>query len=179
MVIRERPKTGILAAFAAVSILSACSNPPPGPTRRAEAIQPSERLYSDDRAEVDSARVVITDMETLRFWWSRATAEAADPKPGLPDVDFESQMVLLAAAGLSNSGDRIRIDSIGFGTQPEPGGGQREVWFAVVRTTLECDPFPGASYPLDIVRVPRAEPPIDWIERRTECPDGPESAGEG
>lgn len=177
MKIRKRSTTGVLAAFVAASVVAACGGPPPGPTRRAEAVRPSERLYSDDRAEVDSARIVITDPETLRFWWSRATAEAADPKPAVPEVDFESQMVLLAAAGLSNSGDRIRIDSIGFATQPEPGGGQREVWFAVVRTTLECDPFPGASYPVDIVRVPKADPPIDWIERRSECPAGAELAG--
>lgn len=154
--------------------LAACGggSPPPTPTvvpsGRAEAV--SDRLYSDDRAEVDSVRVLITDAETFRTWWDRATAEAGDPKPPLPAVDFQEHSVLLVAAGRGNSGDRIRVDSIGFRNVPEPGGGRREAWFAVVRTIVECEPFPGDAYPLEIVRVPRFTPPIDWIEQRTECP---------
>jgi len=57
--------------------------PPVAPSRRAEAIQDADRLYRDDRTEVDSARVVINDPETLRLWWLRATAETPEPKPEL------------------------------------------------------------------------------------------------
>lgn len=156
-----------------VALMQGCGGgDPPGtvvPSRRAEPVPAADRLYTDDRAVMDSVRVVITDAEELRTWWTRATAEASDPPP-VPRVDFEQSMVLLVSAGRGNSGDRIRVDSIGFQTVPSPGGGQREVWFAVVRTLIECNPFPGDAYPLEIVRAPRAEPPIDWIERRTTCP---------
>ena len=47
--------------------------------------------------------------------------------------------------------------------------GPREVMYAVVRLTVDCSPFPGDSYPLEVVRVQRADPAIDWLERRTEC----------
>jgi hypothetical protein len=78
-------------------------------------------------------------------------------------------MVLLVSAGRSNVGDQIQVDSVGFEIQPSPDGGSRTVSFAVVRTIPDCNPFPGVSYPTEMVRMPRGNPDIDWIERTDEC----------
>jgi len=78
-------------------------------------------------------------------------------------------MVLMVSAGRRNAGDRMRVDSIGFRLVPDGNGNPREVMYAVVRLTVDCSPFPGNSYPLEVVRVQRADPAIDWLERRTEC----------
>lgn len=144
--------------------------PPVAPSRRVEAIQDTDRLYRDDRTEVDSVRVVISDPETLRLWWSRATAETPEPKPAMPSVDFATRSVLLVTAGRSNAGDRIRVDSIGFEIRPTPGGGRDEVWFAVVRTIPDCNPFPGTAYPLEFVRVPKVTGTFEFVDRVVACP---------
>jgi hypothetical protein len=148
------------------------------PSRRAEAVQEADRLYRDDRTEVDSARVVINDPETLRLWWLRATADTPEPKPEMPSVDFQNHSVLMVAAGRRNAGDRIRVDSIGFEIRPQPGGGGRdEVWFAIVRTIPDCNPFPGTSYPLEFVRVPKVGADMEFVDRVVSCPGDAEGAG--
>ena len=160
----------------AVFGIAACGggDPPPSApapvvsSRRAQPVASADRLYVDDRAEMDEGRVVITNLDEFRPWWDRVTASAGDPPP-LPNVDFQTHMVLLVSAGPSNAGDQVRVDSVGFEIQPLPSGGSRTISFAVVTTTPDCDPFPGASYPTEVVRMPRADPAIDWIERRVEC----------
>jgi hypothetical protein len=144
--------------------------PPVAPSRRAEAIQDADRLYRDDRTEVDSARVVINDPETLRLWWLRATAETPEPKPEIPSVDFQSHSVLLVAAGRRNAGDRIRVDSVGFEIRPQSGGGRDEVWFAIVRTVPDCNPFPGTAYPVEFVRIPKVGADLEFVDRLVTCP---------
>jgi len=147
------------------------------PSRRVEAIQDTDRLYRDDRTQTDSVRVVISDPETLRLWWSRATADTPEPKPALPTIDFQTSSVLLVAAGRSNAGDRIRVDSIGFDIRPAPGGGRDEVWFAIVRTIPDCNPFPGTAFPLEFVRVPKVTGRFDFVDRVVACPGNREDDG--
>jgi hypothetical protein len=120
---------------------------------------------------MDSLRVEISTTETLRLWWDRATAETPDPKPPMPTVDFTTHMVLLVSAGRSNPGDRIRVDSVGVIDRRLLAGGVGEVWFAVVRTVPDCNPIPGVSYPIELVRVPKAEGRIEWWERVATCPE--------
>jgi hypothetical protein len=88
----------------------------------------------------------------------------------MPSVDFASHSVLLVTAGRSNAGDRIRVDSIGFEIRPRPGGGRDEVWFAVVRTMPDCNPFPGTAYPLELVRVPKVTGSFEFVDRVVACP---------
>ena len=146
--------------------------PPPvvqSESRRAAAVRPEDRLYQDDRVAVEHQRVVISTPSELNRWWDQVTAEARDQRPAVPAVDFSTHMVLLVAAGRSNAGDQIRVDSVGFAIQPDPSGGSNTVSFAVVTTVPDCNPFPGVSHPLEMVRMPRANPNIDWIERTVEC----------
>lgn len=144
--------------------------PPVAPSRRAEAVQDADRLYRDDRTEMDSVRVVINDPETLRLWWLRATSQTPEPKPEMPAVDFDRHSVLLVSAGRRNAGDRIRVDSVGFEVRPQPGGGRDEVWFAIVRTIPDCNPFPGTAYPLEFVRIPKVGSQLEFVDRVVACP---------
>jgi hypothetical protein len=88
----------------------------------------------------------------------------------MPSVDFASNSVLLVASGRSNAGDRIRVDSLGFEIRPTPGGGRDEVWFAVVRTMPDCNPFPGTAYPLEFVRVPSVTGSFEFVDRLVAGP---------
>ena len=78
-------------------------------------------------------------------------------------------MIVFVGAGRSNPGDRIQVDSVGFRMESNPQNPDREieVVYFVVRTTLEADPFPGESFPIEIVRVDRSERPVRWEERRS------------
>ena len=138
------------------------------PTERGWRVEEADRLYTDDAAPVDSMRQVITDPRGFAQLWDQATAGQDRPPPP-PSIDFARHMVLMVSAGRRNSGDRMRVDSVGFRLVPDRDGAPREVMYAVVRLTIDCSPFPGDSYPLEVVRVQRADPAIDWLERRTEC----------
>ena len=166
--------TRLLSTIMLVGIFGGCfgGGDPPAmiivPTERGWRVEDTDRLYTDDAAPVDSMRQVITDSRTLTRLWDLATSAQNSP-PASPSIDFASHMVLMVSAGRRNSGDRIRVDSVGFRLVPDGNEGQREVMYAVVRVTVACSPFPGDSYPLEVVRVQRGDPAIDWLERRTEC----------
>lgn len=125
-------------------------------------LDPAARLYYDDAgAFPDSARLIIRDAESLQDIWTRAASGQASVPP-LPAVDWSRQMVVLVSAGRMQPGDQIRVDSVGT------RGGRPVV---VVRTTVECQPFPATAYPFEIVRVRRSEGPMEFEERRDETGD--------
>ena len=96
------------------------------PTERGWRVEEADRLYADDAARVDSMRQVITDPRSFTQLWDQATA-GQDRPPSPPSIDFASHMVLMVSAGRRNSGDRMRVDSVGFRLVPDGDGGQREV----------------------------------------------------
>jgi hypothetical protein len=75
----------------------------------------------------------------------------------MPGIDFTQEMLLVVAAGRMSPGDQIRVDSVGV---------RNDQYIAIVRTTVECEPFPADAYPMEIVRVRRDERPVGWVERR-------------
>ena len=133
--------------------------PPPDEMRPVEA---DDRIYYDDATAFrDSARLTITDPETWRSAWLRATQAQATP-PALPTVDFQRHMLVLVSAGSLKPGDEIHVDSVGL---------QRGRPVVVVRTTIECQPFPGTAYPLEIVRMRRSDSVVTFLERRSKTED--------
>ena len=136
---------------------------------RSLPVAEADRLYADNTAAVDSMRQVITNSRDFARFWDMATS-AQDPPPPLPSsIDFASHMVLLVTNGRKRSGDQIRVDSIGFRQVRNGDEGLRDVMYVVVRFTEDCSPFPGESYPLEIVRVQRADPAIEWVDLTPDC----------
>jgi hypothetical protein len=131
-------------------------------------VEAANRLYRDDAARLpDTIRRVIRDETSFAQSWGQATSALDDPPPP-PQVDFTQHMIVFVGAGRSNPGDRIQVDSVGFRMEANPQNPDREieVMYVVVRTILEPDPFPGESYPIEIVRVDRSDRPVRWEERR-------------
>ena len=139
--------------------------PPPKPVPPPDEMRPvssDDRIYYDDATAFrDSVRLTISDPENWRSTWLRATQAQATP-PALPDIDFQRYMLLLVSAGGLKPGDEIHVDSVGL---------QRGRPVAVVRTTVDCRPFPGNAYPLEIVRMPRSDSSITFLERRGKTED--------
>jgi len=133
--------------------------PPPPPVEVMDPLASSARLYYDDETGfTDSLRLTIRDEETFRSVWAQATQRQAT-SPALPQINFQSQMILLVSAGRMRAGDQIHVDSIGT---------REGHLVAVVRTTVECQEFPAAAHPVEIVRVRRSESQVIFVERRVK-----------
>jgi hypothetical protein len=154
-------------------LVAGCGGPSirvaPPAAARAWPVEPANRLYRDDAARLsDTIRRVIKDQEDFAHNWAQATSALDDPPPP-PEIDFAQHMIVFVGAGRSNPGDEIQIDSVGFRREanPEDPDEEIEVIYFVVRTNLESDPFPGESFPIEIIRVDRSGRPIRWEERRS------------
>src|SRR5215212_7008396 len=69
--------------------------PPPKPAPPADEMWPvasDDRVYYDDATAFrDSVRLTVSDQDTWKSTWLRATQAQATP-PALPDVDFQRYM---------------------------------------------------------------------------------------
>jgi hypothetical protein len=163
----------VLFSLALVGLAAGCSGPSirvaPPPVARVWSVEVANRLYRDDAAPLpDTIRRVVRDVTTFAQSWAQATSALDDPPPP-PEIDFTRHMIVFVGAGRSNPGDEIQVDSVGFRREADPQNPDREfeVIYFVVRTSLEADPFPGESYPIEIIRVDLSDRPVRWEERRT------------
>lgn len=162
-----------LGVLLVAGLATACGGPSirvaPPPPARAWPVDAANRLYRDDAAPLaDTIRQVVRDATSFSQVWERATSALDDPPPS-PEIDFSRHMVVFVGAGRSNAGDQIQVDSVGFRQEANPRNPDREVEviYFVVRTVIESDPFPGVSYPIEIIRVERSDAPVRWEERRS------------
>ncbi|UCC71390.1 MAG: hypothetical protein JSV86_13460 [Gemmatimonadota bacterium] len=140
----------------AIFIASFC---PKAPVDTVAPVLSSARLYYDDAAAFpDSTLEVVRDVTTWRDVWARATSMQPTP-PARPAIDFSREMVILAAAGKMTPGDQIKVDSAGI---------RDDVFKIFVRTIVGCQRFPTDAYPFEIVSVPAADEPVDWVQSREE-----------
>lgn len=136
---------------------------PAGPATPSQvvAIGSGDRLYyNDGSALTDSLRLVIRTQAEWADVWHRINANRSSP-PAPPPVDFTKEMLLVAAAGRMSPGDQVRIDSVGRGAK------NRTITVSI-RTTVECHPFPGDSYPLEVVRIPKSDGRVVFVEKRVK-----------
>ncbi|TVP77169.1 MAG: hypothetical protein EA352_04205 [Gemmatimonadales bacterium] len=121
-------------------------------------------LYYDDRGGItDSTRIVVRDEAGWEEAWDRATALRSEPPPR-PRVDFERHMVLVAAAGRMRPGDRIAVDSAGVRTERTTED-EEDVFEVILRTIEGCGRLQTDIHPLAIVRLPRFEGRVSFVER--------------
>lgn len=143
--------------------------PPPTP------MPPPVPLYYDNGGGIrDSTRRVIRDVATLESVWEQATAPQASP-PAVPVINFEREMVILAAYGRATPEEEIHVDSLLVRRELNPQGEREEVLTIVVRTIQGCGRFRTEAFPLEIVSVRRFDGPVRWDERRQQLPCGPDA----
>ena len=134
----------------------------PGMEVLAPVLSTARVYYDDGPGFRDSVRMVVQDGAAWRTIWAQATSTQPAPPP-LPAVDFEREMLVVVGAGKMTPGDQIHVDSAGV---------RQDFFVAVVRTIVQCRPFPAEAYPLEIVRVRRSDKPASFVERReraTNC----------
>ena len=138
------------------TLVAACHRGAPGLEMLTPVLSTARVYYDDGPAFRDSVRIVVRDGAAWRTVWAQATSAQPAPPP-LPAVDFEREMVLVVGAGKMTPGDQIHVDSAGV---------RRDFFVAVVRTIVQCRPFPADAYPLEIVRVTRSDKTATFVERR-------------
>lgn len=118
----------------------------------------------------DPIRLAVFDAATFAEVWGRALA-LQDPVPKPPDVDFETEFVVVAAlGGRASGGYAIEVT----GAREEEGG----VLVALVATSpgKNCPVTLAMTQPLDIVKVKRpgrADPRVSFAEKQVVTSCGP------
>ncbi len=116
----------------------------------------------------DSQRVVIRDAVAWRQYWT-VIHRPFIPAPAMPEVDFNREMVVLAALGARPSGGfLIRIDSV------TPDSARLVVQVTRIVPGRGCALPAVVTQPVDLVRVPTTPLPVTFAEReeRTDCSPG-------
>jgi len=148
-------------AVYALTFIAACPHRPAADTL-APVVSTARVYYDDGPAFRDSVRMVVKDITTWQNVWAQAMSTQSSPL-ALPSVDFGRDMILVVGGGRLTPGDQIHVDSAGT-----RGG----YFVAVVRTIVQCRPFPADAYPTEIVKVKRSDRPAAFSERReraTNC----------
>lgn len=115
---------------------------------------------------VDSMRAVVRDSARWRLLWERLN-QPFYPQPALPLIDFQREMVVVAALGAKSSGgydliiESAELDSSGIEValrreNPAPG----------------CPVAAVMTQPADLARIPASEQPVRFRERTVVVPCG-------
>jgi hypothetical protein len=139
---------------------AATSSPARAPDTMAPVLAGGRVYYNDGPAFRDTVRQIVRDAASWQTMWKQVMS-AQQSTVAAPTVNFDSEMIVVVAAGLMTPGDQIRVDSTGT------RGGR---FVVVVRTTAECQPFPASIYPHEVVRVTRSTLPVEWVEHVQRAP---------
>jgi hypothetical protein len=119
---------------------------------------PSEARLFHAQASIYSqpTRLIVRDSTQWPEVWRTVTDASPSVGPARPDIDFTREMVVVAAAGTRPGGDEISIDSVA----------ERSGMLRVVVTTQQlCQGTFWTGNPIDVVRVPRVEGRVQFLER--------------
>ena len=142
--------------------LAACSGG--APTPGAEGPQPVV-THIDSTAVVlasgqglgDPTRAVIRDSTAWTVFWAQAHA-LVEPAPPTPPVNFADSMLLVAALGTRSSGGHvITIDSVARGAT-------LRAFVTTVTPGPDCMTTMAITWPVQVVRVPRFEGSVEFID---------------
>jgi len=167
------------ALLVAAAALAACSSDP-------VAVTASESLTVTRFTSLESAaaqgtridttrrRTTITDATTWNAFWTSLIPDPQATGPA-PSVDFSREMVIAAVMPLRpSSGYRIAIERV------------TEFADHIEAEVVERSPAPGCmtltviTRPFDVVRVPRRDKPVKFVERTVEttCTDDAGARGD-
>ncbi|HYG49214.1 MAG TPA: protease complex subunit PrcB family protein [Allosphingosinicella sp.] len=127
--------------------------------RTASAFRAMSGLYEE-------RMIVLRSRAEWQGQWRRITARQGEPPP-LPPVDFEREMLLMAAMGPKPSGGyRVVIDKV------VDQRGELLAFVRFVSPGRRCGAIAAVTSPVDIVRVPASAKNVRWVVegRAGDCP---------
>ena len=145
-----------LGCLAGLMAIAACGGPgyPVG-----VVLSSAQLLYTDNQADfLEAEELVVRDQRAYEDVWARSGTRQV-----LRPVNFDREMLVVLSAGRSSPGDSIQIQT----------AGEREEGFddfhIVYRVSTGCEEFPGASYPLQVVRLKRSDKTPVFEQRREQA----------
>jgi hypothetical protein len=129
-------------------------------------LRPQPVAFETNSGLVDSLRLVVRDTSSWRELWQRINRPFI-PQPALPAIDFDRDMVIVAALGTKPSGG---YDVIIEGAEEDSAG----IEVSVKRSTpgAGCALTAALTQPVDLATVPARRVPVRFRERRVEVPCG-------
>jgi hypothetical protein len=142
--------------------LSACSGgaPTPGADARQAVVSHIDSgavVLATAQGLGDPTRAVIRDSTEWSAFWTQAHS-LMEPAPSLPPVNFADSMLLVAALGTrSTGGHNVTIDSVARGAT-------LRVFVTELTPAPDCMTTMAITWPVQVVRVPRFEGSVDFVE---------------
>jgi PrcB C-terminal len=131
--------------------LAACSASLP--LRR---LTPGLASYTFNSGMTTAQELLINDTETFELTWRQIHARRR-PQPELPAIDFETNSVIIVAAGQQSSGGvEIRIDLV------YQDGSNVIIDATTIKPGDTCVVSTGLTQPVDIAVVPKIEGPHEF-----------------
>jgi len=125
------------------------------------ATSQSIRLLLEDANNIDYLRETIRDEDGWERFWDRMVGHGARA-PRRPSVDFSREMVILASNGETKNYNTVAIAKVVVG---------RDSLEVHVLTRVNVPPgcyYDAVYSPLAIVRVPRNELPVQFVDDRID-----------
>jgi hypothetical protein len=156
----------IVVIIAAAAVTGGCTSGSSSADKRgADAPMTVQRLdstyanyYRYNSALEDSARYVVRSRDEWTALWNRIVANHG-PKPAVPEIDFEKEMLLVAAMGTKTTG--------GYSIEIEAVDRDSSAITVSVRGRSpgkNCGTTAALTAPGDIVRIPRSDHPGRFVE---------------
>ena len=165
-------KPSRLLLLLGVALAAACSDSSPSRANDPDGAPVSTQRFGDLTSPAVRAptaatplRLVITTPGGWQQFWSERFAGQL-PMPPLPAVDFASEMVVAVSTGQKPSGGfSIRIESVA------ERGAELEAVVLETAPGAACVVTGALTHPFDVIRVPRANRTVRFVERQstTNC----------
>ena len=113
----------------------------------------------------DSARLVVKTADEWSKVWSRIVSNHG-PTPPVPEIDFSREMLLVAAMGTRPTGGySIEIEAVDRDSASITAGVRKR------SPGKNCGTISALTAPVAIVRIPRSEKPVRFVEETiaTNC----------
>ncbi len=148
-----------LASLMLFAGVAGCSSDEPGTAVTLQRLATDARPLSYYSGYREPKRFVVRDRETWVDVWTQIW-KLQSPKPDLPAIDFDKEMVLVAALGeRPSSGYSILIDSA------QATVDQLSVSVRVVSPGSGCAVLTVMTQPVDVASVPRLDVGVQFVER--------------
>ena len=124
-------------------------------------LRPGDLPFLQSSGLRDSLRTVVREREAFAELWARMHAPFGE-KPAVPEIDFEREMIVVAALGTRSSG--------GYGIYLDSAEVDRDTLVVHVRRVQPgptCGVTAALTEPVDLARAPRDARPVRFVEHST------------
>lgn len=161
MMLRATRTLSLVAIGACRSVFAAAQPPAPREPLPLVRFRESQSAFSTYSGLIDSLRLVVRDSTAWRLLWQQINRPFF-PSPALPPVDFQREMVVVAALGTRPSaGFDVVIEAA---TEDSAG---IEVDVRRTSPSAGCPVAAAITQPVDLAKIPARTRALHFRERST------------